>query len=199
MPEITVSLPDGSTKSVPEGTTVLGVAESIGSRLAAASIAGRVNGALVDVSTTVSDGDTVELITDKSPEALDILRHSAAHIMAEAVKDLFPLVQFGIGPAIEDGFYYDFAVETPFTPDDLVAIEERMHQIVAEEKTFARTEIDRLEFATLRGDPYCRSGSAETAEFGAARARTFFIGLGLCSRLSPMPTIRLKHSSTACR
>jgi len=145
MPEITVSLPDGSTKSVPEGTTVLGVAESIGARLAAASIAGKVNGALVDVSTTVSDGDTVELITEKSPEALDILRHSAAHIMAEAVKDLFPLVQFGIGPAIEDGFYYDFAVETPFTPDDLVAIEERMHQIVAEEKTFARTEIDRLE------------------------------------------------------
>jgi len=145
MPDISVNLPDGSSKSVPEGTTVLGVAEAIGARLAQASIAGKVNGALVDVNTTMSDGDTLEIITEKSPEALHILRHSAAHIMAEAVKDLFPLVQFGIGPAIEDGFYYDFGVEKPFTPDDLVAIEERMRQIVAEEKTFDRTEIDRLE------------------------------------------------------
>ena len=119
MPQINVTLPDGSTKSVAEGSTVLTVAESIGARLAQASIAGKVNGAMVDVNTTVKDGDAVELITDRSPEALGILRHSAAHIMAEAVKDLFPMVQFGIGPAIEDGFYYDFAVEKPFTPEDL--------------------------------------------------------------------------------
>ncbi len=145
MPEITVQLPDGSAKTVAEGTTVLGVAESIGSRLAAASIAGKLNGDLVDVNAVVSDGDTVELITDKSPEALHILRHSAAHVMAEAVKDLFPMTQFGIGPAIEDGFYYDFAVEKPFTPEDLAAIEERMRQIVSEEKTFQRTVIDKLE------------------------------------------------------
>ena len=145
MPEITVSLPDGSTKSVPEGSTVLGVAETIGARLAQASIAGKINGDLVDVNRTVTDGDAIELITDRSPEALHILRHSAAHVMAEAVKDLFPLTQFGIGPAIEDGFYYDFQVEKPFTPDDLVAIEERMRQIVSEEKTFQRAEIDRLE------------------------------------------------------
>jgi len=145
MPDISVNLPDGTSKSVPEGATVLGVAEAIGPRLAQASIAGKLNGALVDVNTTVSDGDTVEIITEKSPDALHILRHSAAHVMAEAVKDLFPMVQFGIGPAIEDGFYYDFAVEKPFTPDDLVAIEERMRQIVSEEKIFKRTEIDRLE------------------------------------------------------
>ena len=145
MPDISVNLPDGSTKAVPEGSTVLGVAEAIGPRLAQAAIAGKVNGELRDIDTTIADGDTVELITDKSPEALHILRHSAAHVMAEAVKDLFPMVQFGIGPAIEDGFYYDFAVEKPFTPDDLAAIEERMRQIVAEEKTFERTELDRLE------------------------------------------------------
>ena len=145
MPEISVNLPDGSAKSLPEGTTVLGVAEAIGPRLALASIAGKVNGTLVDIGTTLVDGDALEIITDKSPEALGILRHSAAHIMAEAVKQLFPMVQFGIGPAIEDGFYYDFGVEKPFTPDDLAAIEERMRQIVAEEKTFQRTEIDRLE------------------------------------------------------
>jgi len=145
MPDISVNLPDGSTKAVPEGSTVLGVAAAIGPRLAQAAIAGKVNGELRDVDTVVSDGDTVELITDKSPEALHILRHSAAHVMAEAVKDLFPMAQFGIGPAIEDGFYYDFGVEKPFTPDDLVAVEERMRQIAAEEKTFKRVEIDRLE------------------------------------------------------
>ena len=145
MPDITVKLPDGSTKSVPEGATVLVVAESIGARLAAASLAGKVNGDLVDLNSTVADGDTIELITDRSPEALHLLRHSAAHVMAEAVKDLFPLAQFGIGPAIEDGFYYDFGVEKSFTPDDLVAIEERMRQIISEEKPFLRTEIDRLE------------------------------------------------------
>jgi threonyl-tRNA synthetase len=145
MPDITVNLPDGSAKPIPEGSTVLGLAETIGSRLAAAALAGKRNGQLVDLNTVLSQDDTVEIITDRSPEALEILRHSTAHVMAEAVKDLYPLVQFGIGPAIEDGFYYDFAVEKPFTPEDLVAIEERMRQIVAEEKTFDRTEIDRLE------------------------------------------------------
>ena len=122
MPEISVNLPDGSSKSVPEGATVLGVAEAIGPRLAQAALAGKVNGALVDVNATANDGDTVEIITEKSPEALGILRHSAAHVMAEAVKDLFPMVQFGIGPAIEDGFYYDFELSrSTFTPDDLGA------------------------------------------------------------------------------
>ena len=145
MPDISVNLPDGSSKQVPEGATVLTVAEAIGPRLAQAALAGNVDGALVDINTTVSDGATIAIITDKSPEALHILRHSAAHVMAEAVKDLFPLAQFGIGPAIEDGFYYDFEVGRAFTPEDLVAIEERMTQIIAEEKTFQRTEIDRLE------------------------------------------------------
>ena len=145
MPDISVNLPDGSAKAVPEGSTVLGVAEAIGPRLALAAIAGRIGGELVDVNTTVADGDTIEIITNKSPEALHILRHSAAHVMAEAVKDLFPAAQFGIGPAIEDGFYYDFEIGRPFTPDDLEAIEARMAQIVAEELPFKRTEIDKLE------------------------------------------------------
>ena len=145
MPEITISLPDGSQKAVPEGATVFDVAAAIGPRLATAALAGRIDGQLVDVARTVHDGATVEIITEKSPEALEILRHSTAHVMAEAVKDLFPLAQFGIGPAIEDGFYYDFEIGRPFTPEDLLAIEERMRQIVSEEKTFQRTEVDRLE------------------------------------------------------
>jgi threonyl-tRNA synthetase len=145
MVEITVKLPDGSEKRVAEGATVHDVAAAIGPRLAQAALAGRVDGDLVDTNRVVTDGSTVEIITDKSPEALDILRHSAAHVMAEAVKDLFPLAEFGIGPSIEDGFYYDFEIGRPFTPDDLVAIEERMRQIIAEEKPFKRTVLDKLE------------------------------------------------------
>lgn len=145
MPEITVKLPDGSEKSVAEGATVLDVAESIGPRLAQAALAGRVNGSLVDVGRVVSDGDEVQIITDRSPEALDILRHSTAHVMAEAVKTLFPMAGFGIGPSIEDGFYYDFAVDRSFTPEDLEAIETRMREIVAEELSFSYGTLTRLE------------------------------------------------------
>jgi threonyl-tRNA synthetase len=145
VPEITVTLPDGSTKSVPEGSTVLDVAASIGARLAAAAVAGRIDDALVDLTHVVPDGSSVAIVTENSAEGLRILRHSAAHVMAEAVKDLFPTAAFGIGPAIEDGFYYDFAVDRPFTPDDLLAIETRMREIVAEAVPFKRGELDRLE------------------------------------------------------
>ncbi len=145
MPEITVTLPDGSTKSVPEGSTVLDVAASIGARLAAAAVAGHIGDAVVDVTTVVPDGSSVSIVTENSAEGLHILRHSAAHVMAEAVKDLFPTAEFGIGPAIEDGFYYDFQVDRPFTPDDLEAIETRMREIVAEAVPFRRGELDRLE------------------------------------------------------
>jgi len=155
MPDITVTLPDGSEKCVPEGATVRDVAASIGPRLAQAAIAGKVDGDLVDVNRVVASGDTVEIVTDTSPDALHVLRHSAAHVMAEAVKDLFPMAKFGIGPSIEDGFYYDFDVERPFTPDDLEHIEERMRQIVAEELVFERGELDRLEASDeFEGQPY---------------------------------------------
>src|SRR5450759_3324052 len=142
MVEISVKLPDGSGKQVPEGATVLGVAEFIGPRLAAKATVGRVNGAVVDLETVVTDGDTVEILTESSPEASEVLRHSAAHVMAEAVKALFPTAKFGIGPAIEDGFYYDFDVERPFTPEDLTAIEARMREIAAEALPFERRELD---------------------------------------------------------
>jgi threonyl-tRNA synthetase len=165
MPEITIKLPDGSEKPVPEGSTVYDVAASIGPRLAQASIAGRVDGALVDLDRVVMDGSTVELITDKSPEALDVLRHSAAHVMAEAVKDLFPMAKFGIGPSIEDGFYYDIEIGRSFAPEDLEAIEERMRQIVAEEKTFSRVVLDKLEaFDAFEEQPYKRELIAELPE-----------------------------------
>ncbi len=145
MPDITVVLPDESMKTLPEGSTIRDLAESIGSRLAAAAVAGKVDGRLVDTSTVLAGGEKVEIVTDKAPEALGILRHSAAHVMAEAVLELFPMAKFAIGPAIEDGFYYDFDVERPFTPDDLEAIEARMRQIVAEAQPFTRGVMDKVE------------------------------------------------------
>ncbi len=157
MVEISVKLPDGSERAVPEGATVLDVAAAIGPRLAQAALAGSVNGSLVDLGTVLQNGDDVAIITSKSPEALHVLRHSAAHVMAEAVKDLFPMAKFGIGPAIEDGFYYDFDIDRPFTPEDLEAIEARMREIVAEEKTFTRGVLDKLEaWDAFDGQPYKR-------------------------------------------
>jgi threonyl-tRNA synthetase len=155
VPEITVTLPDGSAKSLPEGSTVHDLAGSIGSRLAAAALAGKVDGALVDTSTVLSGGETVEIVTDRSPEALHILRHSSAHVMAEAVVQLFPLAKVAIGPAIEDGFYSDFDVPTPFTPEDLESIEQRMADIIAEEQPFQRGVLDKVEaLDAFKEEPY---------------------------------------------
>ncbi|HEY5548945.1 MAG TPA: threonine--tRNA ligase [Coriobacteriia bacterium] len=157
MPDITITLPDGTAKSLPEGSTAFDLAASIGARLAAAAVAARVDGVLADVSQVLHDGANVAIITETSAEGLGVLRHSAAHVMAEAVKDLFPTATFGIGPSIEDGFYYDFGVDRPFTPDDLVAIEVRMREIVAESVTFTRGELDRLEaMGRFEGQPMKR-------------------------------------------
>ena len=129
MKEIGVALPDGSNRSLEEGATVLDLARAIGAGLARNAIAGKVNGAPVDLSTVLHDGDQVEIVTEKSAEALDIIRHSTSHLMAQAVKSLFPEAKVTIGPSIENGFYYDFDVETPFSPDDLEKIEAKMREI----------------------------------------------------------------------
>jgi threonyl-tRNA synthetase len=153
--EITVSLPDGSTKTVPEGATVRDVAAAIGPRLAAAAVAGKVDGKLVDTNTVLSGGETIEIVTDKSPEALGILRHSSAHVMAEAVVQLFPKAKVAIGPSIEDGFYYDFGVPKPFTPEDLEAIEQRMRDIIAEAQPFQRAVLAKVEaLDAFKEEPY---------------------------------------------
>jgi threonyl-tRNA synthetase len=144
-----IKLPDGSTQEFVDGATVADIASSIGAGLAKAALAGKVDGTLVDLSFSVADGATVEIITRKSPEALDILRHSTAHIMAEAIRELFPQAQFGIGPAIEDGFYYDIEIGRPVTPDDLVTIEARMTDIIAQAQPFARREITLAEAREL--------------------------------------------------
>lgn len=129
MKEIGVALPDGSNRSLEEGATVLDLARAIGAGLARNAIAGKVNGVPVDLTTVLHNGDQVEIITDKSPEALDIIRHSTSHLMAQAVKSLFPEAKVTIGPSIENGFYYDFDVESPFSPDDLDKIEAKMREL----------------------------------------------------------------------
>jgi threonyl-tRNA synthetase len=124
MPVIT--LPDGSQREFAQPVTIAEIAQSIGAGLARAALAGKVDGNLVDTSYRIETDAQVGIITDRDPEGLDILRHSSAHLLAYAVKDLFPEAQVTIGPVVENGFYYDFAFKRPFTPDDLSAIEKRM-------------------------------------------------------------------------
>lgn len=152
MGEIKVTLPDGSTRTLNEGAKVADLAAAIGAGLAKASIAGRMNGSLVDLSAQLEDGARVEIITGKSAEALEIIRHSTSHLMAQAVKALFPKAKVTIGPAIETGFYYDFDVDVPFTPDDLDRIEEKMRQLAAEDLPLERLELSREEAVSLFRD-----------------------------------------------
>jgi threonyl-tRNA synthetase len=146
MPDtISLTLPDGSARAVPAGTTPRAVAESIGPRLAAAALAARVDDAVWDLDRPLGRDARFAVLTEKDPAALDVLRHSAAHVLATAVRQLFPEAHIGFGPAIEDGFYYDFAVPRPFTPDDLAAIEARMREVAAADYPFQREEVSRDE------------------------------------------------------
>jgi len=138
-----ISLPDGSIRTLDEGATAYDLAADIGPGLARATIAAIVNGKQVDVSCKLSDGDEVSLITEKSDEGLEIIRHSVSHLMAMAVQELFPKSQVTIGPVIEDGFYYDFAFERAFTPEDLKKIEEKMRQLSNQKLPISREEWDR--------------------------------------------------------
>ena len=126
---INVKLPDGSVRSFDQAPTVADVAASIGAGLARAALAGKVDGVLVDTSYRIEADAALAIITDKDPEGLEVIRHSTAHLLAYAVKELFPEAQVTIGPVIENGFYYDFAYKRPFTPEDLVAIEKRMAEL----------------------------------------------------------------------
>jgi len=143
MPRIT--LPDGSQREYDQPVTVMQVAEDIGPGLARATLAGKVNGRLVDAAYRIEDDADLAIITARDDEALELMRHDAAHVMAQAVQELYPGTQVTIGPAIEDGFYYDFAREEPFTPEDLEKIEQRMHEIVKRDLPIQREVLDRDE------------------------------------------------------
>ena len=138
---VTITLPDGSTKVVPKGTTVRQVAEAIGPRLARDAWAGKLGGKIVDLVLPIEADGSLEIITAKSPDAVPIYRHSTAHLTAQAVKRLFPDVQIGIGPPIENGYYYDFNPARPFTPEDLSAIEAEMRKIIGEDLPIVREEM----------------------------------------------------------
>jgi threonyl-tRNA synthetase len=200
--------PDGKVVEHPDGLTGLQVAESIGPRLAKSAVAYRVNGELRDLSRTVDKSGDFSVITLDSAEGLDVLRHSSAHVLAQAVLDLFEDATFAIGPAIEDGFYYDFRVPEPFTPDDLGKIERRMQEIIGEDQPFARESISRDEALALFADHPFKTEiieSVEPSEVSAGGEVTVYRNLGfvdLCRgphlpSTGRIPAVRLLRSSGA--
>src|SRR3954469_17641993 len=154
---VTITLPDGSTKELPTGSTAGDVAASIGKGLAKAAVAATVDGTEVDLGRPIDHDATVAIITKASDEGREILRHSTSHLMAQAVFDLFPGAKYAIGPAIADGFYYDFELPggAHFSDDDLERIEARMREIVKADEPFVREELshDRA-VATFADQPY---------------------------------------------
>ena len=130
---ITITLPDGSRREFDKPVSVMEVAQSIGPGLAKATVAGKVDGRLVDASDRIDHDATLQIITPKDEEGVEIIRHSTAHLVGHAVKQLFPDAKMVIGPVIEEGFYYDIWSERPFTPDDLAAIEQRMRELIGKD------------------------------------------------------------------
>jgi threonyl-tRNA synthetase len=150
-----VTLPDGSKVDVRGGTTAAELAEQIGSKLARAAVAAKLNGQLVDLSTPITDNTQVRIITPRDDEGLEVMRHSCAHVMAEAICSLWPDAKLVYGPAIEDGFYYDIDLDEPVRPDDFERIERKMQEIVAADEPFVRKEMSRDEaLQRVAGDKY---------------------------------------------
>ena len=142
---IHIKLPDGSVKDVPKGTTALDIANSISPRLADAALAAKTNGNLIDLTRPLEKDTDLQILTDKNPEALEVYRHSSAHLLAAAVLELFPETKLGHGPATESGFFYDFYRPTPFTPEDLEKIEKKMQELVQQNLSYAREFLPREE------------------------------------------------------
>jgi len=156
MSEIAVTLPDGSVRHVSAGSTPADVAAAISPRLAKAAIAAVVDGTPVDLTLPLQHDAKVEILTDRGPDALHVYRHSTAHLLAAAVTHLFPGVQCGVGPALEDGFYYDFVVPRPFVPEDLEAIEQKMKELAAQDLIYAHQmwpKQEAIDFFRTRGEP----------------------------------------------
>jgi threonyl-tRNA synthetase len=170
MADISITLPDGTQRSLPEGATATTVAESIGSRLAKAAVAAVVNGDEWDLGRPLPEGASVAIITGDSDEGRHVLRHSTAHVMAQAVVQLFPGAKFSIGPAIENGFYYDFDLPNgkTFSDDDLIAIESKMAEIVKADQPFVRDELSPADALKLFADQPYKCEIIERVSTGAA-------------------------------
>jgi threonyl-tRNA synthetase len=156
MSQVTITLPDGSSRNVPAGTPVRDVAAEISPGLARAALAAVVDGKLVDLSSRIEKDAAIRIVTDRSPEALPLIRHSTAHLLAAAVTNLFPGAQCGIGPATDEGFFYDFVVDRPFVPEDLEKIEKKMKELAADDLPYERQLWPREKaqsFFATRGEP----------------------------------------------
>ena len=156
MSEISITLPDGSSRALPAGCVVRDVAAAISPRLAKAALAGVVDGRLVDLTFPLDSDAAVRIVTAESPEALALCRHSAAHLLAAAVTNLFPDVQCGIGPPTDEGFFYDFVVPRPFVPEDIDAIEQKMRELAQQDLPYERQMWPReeaLQFFGARREP----------------------------------------------
>ncbi len=194
MATIRLTLPDGSVREVPAGTTARQVAQSIGAGLARAAVAARVDGQVRDLDRPLTADAPFAILTEKDPASLDVLRHSAAHILATAVRELFPTAAIGFGPAIEDGFYYDFGVERPFTPEDLQAIEARMAEVATKDYPFVREEVSRDEAnRRFKDDPLKLERIADLGADEVISVYTDGPFVDLCRGPHMTGTGRLKH------
>jgi threonyl-tRNA synthetase len=162
---LTLTLPDGSQRSVPAGTLPSEVVRTIGERLLLAAIAVQIDGEIQDLATPLRKSGSFRVLTEKDLDALAVLRHSAAHVLATAVRRIRPDAKIGFGPAIDDGFYYDFEVAEPFTPEDLTAFEKEMQRVAAEKFPFERREVTRAEAEKIfAGDPLTLERLAELGD-----------------------------------
>ncbi|MBA3258265.1 MAG: threonine--tRNA ligase [Gemmatimonadales bacterium] len=191
---VRVTLPDGSAREVPAGTTPRQIAEGIGPGLARAALAARVDGAVRDLDRPLENDASLALLTDRDPEALEVLRHSSAHILATAVRELFPGAGIGFGPPIEDGFYYDFQVDRPFTPEDLERIEGKMAEVARRDFPFVRDVVDRAEAnRRFADDPLKLERIAELGDEETITVYTDGPFQDLCRGPHVPSTGRLKH------
>jgi threonyl-tRNA synthetase len=191
---VQVTLPDGSQREAAAGTTPRQIAESIGPGLARAALVARVNGEIWDLDRPLESDATVSILTDRDPDALQVLRHSSAHILATAVRELFPNAGIGFGPPIEDGFYYDFQVDRPFTPEDLERLEAKMAEVAARDFPFVREVVDRAEARRrFADDPLKLERIAELGDDETITVYTDGPFVDLCRGPHISRTGRLKH------
>jgi threonyl-tRNA synthetase len=191
---VQVTLPDGSKRDMPAGSSARQVAESIGPGLARAALAAKVNGEIWDLDRPIEADASVAILTDRDAESLELLRHSSAHILATAVRELFPSAGIGFGPPIEDGFYYDFQVDRPFTPEDLERLEAKMAEVAARDFPFVREVVDRAEARRrFADDPLKLERIAELGENETITVYTDGPFVDLCRGPHIPRTGRLKH------
>ena len=191
---VRITLPDGSQREMPRGSSARQVAESIGPGLARAALAARVNSEVWDLDRPIEADAAVAILTERDPEALELLRHSSAHILATAVRELFPTAGIGFGPPIEDGFYYDFQVDRPFTPEDLERLESKMAEVAARDFPFVREVVDRSEARRrFADDPLKLERIAELGDSETITVYTDGPFVDLCRGPHIPRTSRLKH------